>query len=744
MSSQASIVPRVSVIMTVYNILPEHLEEALDSLEEQTLAKDLFEVIVVDDASTDRETVMFVQDLKRQGCWKTLPVKVVFREKNGWVVEARHEGVRMSQGKYLCIFDGDDRLAKDYLQKALLVLDAHPRAGWTYPNVQKFGYLDKFDYAPDFNARKLYWGNYCVVTSLVRRSVWDSLGGQRDMRLSSDLKWFEDWDFFIRAMTKGWYGVPLRDSTFYYRQHIKSTITRDRLGLLLTNYLVYRKNLLAWFTVRRAQKNYRSEIFEACGRHYGWFSLRNFCDRIAGWILSRFFERPYRYFPTGLLLKSLFNPKKFIRTSLDEAVFPTKAELLCGFTEKPALDSLFSFSDDGHSDSSSSILFAHYWWKMGGAENVLLDWMKSYRALPGSRIIDLAVTSDFDARYLKEEFAELSDEQYTINCLSTNALSTLKLCWNTVLLERPKMIFNMSNPFFYVLAPHIKRAFPDIQMVDLLHCEDHQDSAWFGAAFDYQSHYDRRIVISDFWKKVLIEKYGETPDKIEVVMNALDLDRFNPELYDRDKLLKAHGIDPQKRVIGFLGRFHLQKNPMVFLKLAEELHADERYHFVIAGKGPLEEQILEQVSKLSQVTYLGYSKEPARFYAMFDVAVFPSVYEGYPLVGMEAAAMNLPVLATRVAGFREQMVQGNFGLLYQQETLEKDARKLKLMLSERYDELVSLGTHGRSFVQQHHDFKKQTLLYQDFFRRLLDREAKPRSLRSSVPEVVSESSLVGV
>ncbi len=737
------VTPRVSVIVTVYNILPKYLEEALDSLHTQVLDKALFEVILVDDASNDPETRSFVDALQRTGKWKSLPVKVVLREENGWVVAARRDGVELSRGEYVCFFDGDDLLAPDFLQKSMLVLDAHPGAGWTYPNVQKFWYLDQFDYAPDFNARKLYWGNYCVVTSMFRRSVWDRLKGMRDFRVSSELNWFEDWDFFIRAMTKGWYGVPLRDTTFYYRQHIKSTITRNRMGLLLTNYLVYRKNLFAWFTVKRAQKQYGLEINEANGRSCGWFSLRNMLDRIAGKILSRFFEKPYRYFPMGLFLKSIVNPKGFIETSLKEKVFPTKAELLCGFSEKPHLKKHFPMPE-GDTSLRSSVLFAHYWWKMGGAENVLLDWMKSYRSFEGSRIIDLAVTADYDSRYLKEEFADLSDEQYTINRLSTNALSTLKLCWGIIQRERPRVVYNMSNPYFYVLAPFIKEAYPDMQIVDLLHCEDHQDSAWFGAAFDYQSSLDRRIVISDFWKQVLIEKYSEKAEKIDVLMNALDLDRFNPETHDRESLLEVHDINPKKRVIGFLGRFHQQKNPMVFLKLAEEMHADERYHFVVVGKGPMEKELLKEIGALSNVTYVGYSKDPARFYAMFDVAVFPSVYEGYPLVGMEAAAMNVPIIATKVAGFREQIKEGNFGLLYQQETLEKDPRKLKALLTERYEELIRLGSRGRHFIEQYHDFEKQTLLYKAFFKRLLAVESKPRSLRSSAPDSVSASIQVSV
>jgi glycosyltransferase involved in cell wall biosynthesis len=88
---------------------------------------------------------------------------------------------------------------------------------------------------------------------------------------------------------------------------------------------------------------------------------------------------------------------------------------------------------------------------------------------------------------------------------------------------------------------------------------------------------------------------------------------------------------------------------------------------------------------------------------MFDVAVFPSKYEGYPLVGIECAYLSLPIIAANIVGFREQIENGNIGLLYDIKGDDEDADSIKNILLHEYENLISLGKNGPAFVNKFHN-----------------------------------------
>lgn len=339
---------------------------------------------------------------------------------------------------------------------------------------------------------------------------------------------------------------------------------------------------------------------------------------------------------------------------------------------------------------------------MGGAENILLQWMESAKRIPNIRMVDIVATAAVPGeRFLRDDFEKLADEQFALSNMGINAMSHLELCWHLIQLEQPDVIFIMSNPHFYVLSPLIKKHFPTTKIVDLLHCEDNDDPSWFGTSYEYQQYLDKRIVMSDVWANVLREKYHESADRIIVARQGIDVQTFDPARFDRTALRAMYDIDPSAFVIGFLGRFHDQKNPHVMLQVAKVLRDDPRYHIVMVGGGDHEKDIRKEAKFFKNLTVLPATRNPAAMYAMFDVAVFPSVYEGFPLVGLEAAAMNVPVIATDVTGFREQIGEGKFGVLYEQSfDREKDGRVICDLLKRHADEWKDIGGRGRGFVER--------------------------------------------
>ena len=112
-----------------------------------------------------------------------------------------------------------------------------------------------------------------------------------------------------------------------------------------------------------------------------------------------------------------------------------------------------------------------------------------------------------------------------------------------------------------------------------------------------------------------------------------------------------------------------------------------------------------KIKSLTNLTYLGATKNPETVYPMFDIAIFPSKYEGYPLVGIECAHIGLPIIASNIVGFREQINNGKFGLLYDINGDDEDVESIKNLLLTSYDELIKLGKNGTSFINEYHNEK---------------------------------------
>jgi len=721
------------VVIPVYNA-GEFLPETLASVEQQTLDKELFEVIVVDDGSTDGPTLTLLDDMRNGMHLPGVATTVLRHDKNRSLAEARNTGVRAARGRYICLLDADDLIAFDYLKKGLLLLEASfPRAGWIYPAVRKFGHVNKLDEAPEFSAYQLFRRNHCGSACIIRKAMWESIGGQRHRIVYDDVGWFEDWDFWIRGMAAGWYGIPLQEPMHLYRQHLRSLITRDRVALRLTNYLVHWYNIPNLPRIRRAQRNHALELKAGRVGSPTRLTLRDLPNRLAGRAIALESERGVALFPWTMLVRAAVAPRRFIDRVLRTRVLPTRAELLCGFESKPSwtppADALAPV------DNRRTILFAHNWWRIGGAQRVLLDWMSAAHGVDGVRVVEVvertgsrAVPANGNGAQeagLREDFAALAHEQHALDRLPDNPLTALRYCWELLRLERPRVLFIMSNPFFYVLAPFIKQCFPQTTIVDLLHCEDNDNPGWFGTAYEYQQALDGRIVISDYWKHVLVERYGEDPQKIRVAMNGVDVSRFDPQQYDREELRHRAGIDARKCVVAFIGRLDPQKGPETFLELAALMQDDNDYELIMVGDGALARVVRERAGALSNLRLFGEVQNTAPFYALADVVVCPSVYEGHPLVGLEAAAMNVPVVATNVAGFREQLRDGGFGILYQQHSSLKDALTLSTILRGNRFRWEELGRRGRTFVTEHYDIRTQRGAYRDILEELLRSDASP-------------------
>ena len=142
------------------------------------------------------------------------------------------------------------------------------------------------------------------------------------------------------------------------------------------------------------------------------------------------------------------------------------------------------------------------------------------------------------------------------------------------------------------------------------------------------------------------------------IHNAVDLALFDPAAVDADRrtALKARfGLPADRRVVAFIGRMHQQKRPMDVVELARQLRGDTTLAFLMVGDGPLAATVRAQVeaSGLDNVVVRAFHQPSSECYAVADVLILPSEYEGMPMVIIEALAMGVPVVATDVGTTRE-------------------------------------------------------------------------------------------
>ena len=132
---------------------------------------------------------------------------------------------------------------------------------------------------------------------------------------------------------------------------------------------------------------------------------------------------------------------------------------------------------------------------------------------------------------------------------------------------------------------------------------------------------------------------------VYLLNNAIDLDKFKYNESLRKKKRKELGIKDDTLVIGHIGRFVAQKNHDFLIDIFNEIHKKNNNSILLlAGQGPLMEDIKNKVKELNledSIKFLGQRNDANELYQAFDVFLLPSLYEGLPVVGVEAQAAGL-------------------------------------------------------------------------------------------------------
>lgn len=134
--------------------------------------------------------------------------------------------------------------------------------------------------------------------------------------------------------------------------------------------------------------------------------------------------------------------------------------------------------------------------------------------------------------------------------------------------------------------------------------------------------------------------------KVYLLNNAIDVKKFKYNEKKRKEKRNELNIKDNTLVIGHIGRFVKQKNHEFLIDIFNEIHKQNKnILLLLAGEGPLKEEVKEKVKELGlekNVQFLGQRNDANELYQAFDAFVLPSLYEGLPVVGVEAQSSGLP------------------------------------------------------------------------------------------------------
>jgi len=195
--------PKVSVIIPCYN-QGRYLEETVQSVLAQTC--DDYEIVIVNDGSTDEFTNSLLRDYRR-------PKTKVIHTDNRGVSAARNTAIQSATGTYILPLDGDDLIGREYLQKAVALLDENRNIGIVTCLIEFFGAMHSRPVPPPFTAERMSLYNDLPCSSLFRRSDWDKTEGYNP----NMSRGWEDWDFWLSLIELGVEVHRIPEVLFHYR-----------------------------------------------------------------------------------------------------------------------------------------------------------------------------------------------------------------------------------------------------------------------------------------------------------------------------------------------------------------------------------------------------------------------------------------------------------------------------------------------------------------------------------------------
>lgn len=311
-------------------------------------------------------------------------------------------------------------------------------------------------------------------------------------------------------------------------------------------------------------------------------------------------------------------------------------------------------------------------------------------------------------------------EKYEIDVIQTHLLRSMDFLVMSLRSPKgPKVYWTFQNALFDLRDDHLKKHKWLLKPKRF----SHHILYWLGS-----KRVDGLIAVSqDVKTSILDTMFGISSEKISIIRNSVDVQRYGHN-FDRDHIRGELGFSEKEQIGVVVATFKRQKGHRYLIEAASEL-ADQfpNFHLLFLGDGELRSEMESLVGELGlekRIHFLGTRSDVPSILAASDLFILPSLWEGLPMALIEAMASELPVVATRVSGTNEVMIEDETGIVVEPGDSHMLAEGIKKILDDP-NKAKEMGRAARNRVEQLYSARKQALDIIELFTANSENGSKP-------------------
>jgi glycosyltransferase involved in cell wall biosynthesis len=459
----------VSVIIPSFRVKSEWFKQTLDSLQSQTLKN--FEVIIINDADPTFQVNA------------SFPARIVAQKWNQGLACSRNVGALNARAPFILFLDPDDILDPMALEKLLLfgvplvgsqVKHYHGvNIGFVYSGTIHFGDKKDKTYA-DYDSLRLRKENFLTSTALISRDLYLQVGG---MCPRSIIKYYEDYDFWLRLNSMGYHGRLLREPLFHYRRHKSGQ----------SNTLVQNVPEGKW----------KNELKEHNPVAFGELSWQFFCD-----LLSQR-DSSSKNFPC---YGSVRKKNAYSLFGLSFGDLPLEGKNWCetdAWVHQLNVEDVYNRIQVKEHDNKIGILYLVPWMVMGGADLYDLNVLLALKSDPMTKYhITLVVARHIEIHAWENHFTALADEVFHLQRMANHSVIEDHILDHIIRSRNIKFVVNSKTIAGYRAfnrwgLSHNK-LFLDLKKMDILHLyEPYSRDSWEWRGAQVSWAMQKRVVVSE-------------------------------------------------------------------------------------------------------------------------------------------------------------------------------------------------------------------------------------------------------
>jgi glycosyltransferase involved in cell wall biosynthesis len=252
----------------------------------------------------------------------------------------------------------------------------------------------------------------------------------------------------------------------------------------------------------------------------------------------------------------------------------------------------------------------------------------------------------------------------------------------------------------------------------------------FYYALDRRSlrYFDRVVCVSDDLHQACLGA-GVSASRCQVIENAIDTGQFS-RTQSVEEAKARLGFPRDQLLVGAVGRLSAEKGFDRLIEATRRLIGEGvNVQLAIAGQGEEQCHLQELISRsgyADRMHLLGYRADTIDLYQAMDVFALSSLREGLPNVLLEAMALEVPVVATRIAGIPRLIQQGHDGWLVEPDNVADLAAGIR-RCADHESFRRCMARNARQTIEARYSFEARTAKFRALFDDLLDRTNRTSS-----------------